>query len=154
VNSYKITITPFGASALIVQWPNQVSETILDDILNFQKKLSGHFKDNWEFVPAYNSLTLIKRDSQIDFKKLKNKLLAIYKGKGESGNASRYLWKLPVCYDDEFAMDLSFLEGQLQLSKEELIRLHTSHQYTVYGIGFFTRIYVFGRFATSVGNKA
>jgi len=48
----------------------------------------------------------------------------------------RNLWKLPVCYDSEFGPDLKETAEKLFVSESELIKLHTSHTYTVYGIGF------------------
>ncbi|NKI32455.1 5-oxoprolinase subunit PxpB [Croceivirga thetidis] len=136
MNSFPITIDAYGESAIIVKWPNEVSEEILDDILFFQEKLKGVLDDNWDLIPAYNSLTLVNPFTTISFQEIKPKLEEWYSTKGMLGQTERYLWKLPVCYDDEFALDFSSLEDQIGLSKEEIIKLHTSHSYTVYGIGF------------------
>ena len=46
------------------------------------------------------------------------------------------MWKIPVCYDVDFGLDLQETANQLQLSITELIKYHTSPRYTVYGIGF------------------
>ncbi len=45
-------------------------------------------------------------------------------------------WKIPVFYHSEFAKDYSFLEEKLNLTKAEIIALHKSRTYTIYGIGF------------------
>jgi len=44
--------------------------------------------------------------------------------------------RIPVCYDDSFGQDLSFIAETNHLTKEEIIRLHTSDEYYVYMIGF------------------
>ena len=45
-------------------------------------------------------------------------------------------WKIPVFYDSELANDYSSLEEKLNLTKAEIIALHQSRSYTIYGIGF------------------
>lgn len=44
--------------------------------------------------------------------------------------------RIPVCYDDEFAPDLPFVMSHAGLSREEVLRLHSAHTYTVYMVGF------------------
>jgi len=138
VSSYPITIRPFGEDAILIEWPPVVSESILYDILDFSESIRWDFKDymNWELVPAYCSLTLIDRDNKIDFSKTKFELLECYKNRKAKKPAPRYLWKLPVCYDLEFGIDLEEVSKILSMSIEDVIKAHTHHIYTVYGIGF------------------
>jgi KipI family sensor histidine kinase inhibitor len=138
VSSYPISIRPFGEDAILIEWPNEVSEAILYDILDFAEIFKLVFKDsfNWELVPAYNSLTLINRENKIDFSKTKFLLQECYKNRKASGHSQRYLWKLPVCYDLEFGIDLEEVSTTLGKNIEDTIKVHTHHIYTVYGIGF------------------
>jgi len=138
VGTYSISIRPFGVHAILIEWPNRVEETILDDILQFTKFLKSEClkNENWEIVPAYNSLTLIHRDKPIAFKEFKKKLEIWYSEKREIGVGEKYLWRLPVCYDLEFGIDFSSVSQQLNKSIEEIISLHTENIYTLYGIGF------------------
>jgi len=46
------------------------------------------------------------------------------------------LIRIPVCYDNEFAIDLPWIAEQKSLTREEIIRLHSSRQYHVYMLGF------------------
>ena len=87
-------------------------------------------------VPAYNSVTLIHRDKPIKFKDFKEKLEEWYKDKKETRSKHRNLWRLPVCYDLEFGIDLQELSERLKKTIEEIIKLHTENSYTLYGIGF------------------
>ncbi|MGB5460508.1 MAG: 5-oxoprolinase subunit PxpB [Eudoraea sp.] len=138
MSSYPISIRPFGEHAILIEWPNEVSEAILYDILDFAESFKLVFKDaiNWELVPAYNSLTLINRENRIEFSKIKFQLLECYKNRKTSGHPQRYLWKLPVCYDLEFGIDLEEVSKILGISIKDIIKAHTHHIYTVYGIGF------------------
>ena len=46
------------------------------------------------------------------------------------------LVRIPVCYDDEFAIDLRWIAEQKNLTREEIVHLHSSRQYRVYMLGF------------------
>ncbi|MEO9893926.1 5-oxoprolinase subunit PxpB [Aurantibacter sp.] len=136
---YPISIRPFGIHAVLVEWPNEVEEGILNDILHFKHYLVNEClpKGQWELVPAYNSLTLIQLSETIDFKKFSNKLNTWYNDIKELNiRVQRYLCKLPVCYDLDFGIDLNEVSEKLGLSVDEIIKQHTEHIYRVYGIGF------------------
>ncbi len=138
MSTYDISIRPFGIHSILVEWPNRVEEAILEDILQFIQHLENHcFEDEkWEMVPAYNSLTLINREKPIDFENFKAKLLEWYAADKKDVYREKLLWRLPVCYDHQFGIDLEEVSERLGLSTEEIIKLHTENQYTVYAIGF------------------
>lgn len=133
---FPITVKPFGETAILMEWPKEVDENILNDILNYQQVLKAALKDDWVLVPSYNSLTLIRQKADFEFSKVKANLLEWYQNATNALILERNLWKLPVCYDLEFGLDLQETADKLFISVEELIKLHTSHEYTVYGIGF------------------
>ena len=55
----------------------------------------------------------------------------------EPTNKSAFkLWKVPVCYDREFGLDLVEISKVKKLSFAEIIKLHSGVIYTVYFIGF------------------
>ena len=138
MSNHPISLKPFGDQAILIEWPAKVEESILYDILVFSEYLKSNCLDalNWELVPAYNSLTLIHRQ-KIDAPSVMIEQLKSWYSNVESHiPLKRQLWKLPVCYDEEFGIDLNQAADSLNLSVEELIELHTEHIYTVYGIGF------------------
>jgi len=138
VNSFPISIKSFGEQAILIEWPNRVEETILYDILRFNRYLIENYLDSkeWESVPAYNSLTLINRKRTIDFKVLKRDLRERYSKNQDLVSTQRFIWKLPVCYDLEFGIDLEEVSLLLGKTITETVAFHTQHTYTVYGIGF------------------
>ncbi|WP_298475842.1 5-oxoprolinase subunit PxpB [uncultured Maribacter sp.] len=135
--NYSISIRAYGVHAILIEWPNHVKEDILEDILSFKEYLIHTCIDakDWEVIPAYNSLTLIFRKKEIVFNKVKEQLQQWYSQKTPYIKDS-FLWKLPVCYDASFGIDLKETCDVLNLSMEELIKCHTEKEYTVYGIGF------------------
>ncbi|WP_339705278.1 5-oxoprolinase subunit PxpB [uncultured Kriegella sp.] len=138
MSNYSISIRPYGVHTVLVEWPNKVEEAILDDILLFMRHLRTNCLDEtfWEMIPAYNSLTLLYRKDPIDFLAFSQTLHDWYSNKEEAVLPQKYLWKLPVCYDLDFGIDLKEISDVLDLSIENIIALHTKSPYTVYGIGF------------------
>jgi len=138
VNSPKINIKSFGIHSVLIEWPNEVSELILDKILHFERFLNKEVFTNkeWELVPSYNSLLIINRTKKIDFEKFSFNINQWYVQLKETPKPDRYLWRLPVSYDLEFGIDLEMVANQLHKTKEEIIALHTRATYTVFGIGF------------------
>ncbi|WP_116772320.1 5-oxoprolinase subunit PxpB [Maribacter litoralis] len=138
MNSPKINIKPFGVHSVLIEWPNEVSEHILEKILHFETFLSKEVltEHDWELVPSYNSLLVINRTEEIDFAKISADIHSWYGQLKETAKPDRYLWRLPVTYDLEFGLDLEDVASQLNKSIEEVIALHTGATYTVYGIGF------------------
>ena len=138
MSAFKISVRQFGAHAILVEWPNKVEESILDEILQFIQYLKKNqlSEKEWEFVPAYNSLTLICKDTVLDFDYYKPKIKEWHGLIKKVAPATRYLWRLPVSYDLEFGLDLQEISGRLNLEVERIIELHSSSIYNVYGIGF------------------
>ncbi len=136
MKSYPIKTKPFGEYALLIEWPKEVDERILKDILAFEKRLRAEWPDI-ETVPAYNSLTIILNDDIASTYDLSIKVHDLYHSKEDGAlNLEQYLWTLPVCYDAEFGLDLKMVADHLNLTVDELIAKHTGQEYTVFGIGF------------------
>lgn len=137
MKKFPITIKPFGESAVLVEWPEQVNGSILAEILDYVEVFKALGLPDWEMSVAYNSLTLVHRGEALDFGDIRKVLEDCHK-KLRPGQAKRkqHLWTLPVCYDPEFGIDLAEVCQRLGLSAKELIQQHTAHRYLVYGIGF------------------
>lgn len=138
MGKFSISIRPFGVHAILVEWSNTVDEAILNDILKFTNYLETACLDvsKWEIVPAYNSVTLILRKEPIDFDRLIPRLKQWHEECRDIKPKQKFLWRLPVCYDSDFGVDLEEVANELSLDIPELIKKHTENVYTVYGIGF------------------
>lgn len=138
MSAYEISIRPFGVHSILVEWPARVEESILEDMLQFIQHLRVHCLEDekWEMVPAYNSVTLIHREKPIAFEKFKAQLLDWYAADKKEIKRDKFLWRLPVCYDLEFGIDLQEVSEYTGCGIDKIIELHTGSRYTVYGIGF------------------
>ncbi|HET8736750.1 MAG TPA: 5-oxoprolinase subunit PxpB [Pricia sp.] len=138
MSSYEISVRPFGIHSILLEWPDRVDVAILEDMLQFIEHLRAHCLNGgkWEMVPAYNSVTLIHREKPIVFEKFKRQLLGWYGEDKRDVLREKILWRLPVCYDLEFGIDLQEVAEHAGRSVEEVVKLHTKNPYTVFGIGF------------------
>lgn len=138
MNIPSIHIKPFGVHAVLIEWANEVDEAILNSILQFEDYLHENCLegDGWETVPAYNSLLILNRNSNLDYDDFSEKIQGWYQEEKDISQRQRYLWRLPVSYDLEFGVDLEHVAKTLGKTADEVIALHTNNVYTVYGIGF------------------
>ncbi|MDH3699132.1 MAG: 5-oxoprolinase subunit PxpB [Flavobacteriaceae bacterium] len=135
---FEINIQPLGHQALLINWPDEVSEAILKEMLRLKDILQaeGYNAPDWDIVMAYRSLALINNKGPIHYKEVKIRVeVYLHRTSTEALSASTR-WYLPVCYDEEFALDLDEICSRLKVDQQGLIDLHTSTNYLVYGIGF------------------
>jgi len=153
VKNYPITLKPFGEKAILIEWPIMVEEGILFDIIRFKTVLETEFNTNFELIPAYNSITIISNTEDFNFTDLEEKIPKLYQTKRTLIETKRTLWKLPVCYDPEFGIDLDEVASNLKMTSSELIKIHSSQKYTVYGIGFLPGFMYLGGLPKTIETK-
>jgi len=137
MNSQAPIFRPFGPSAIIAEWPAKIDSKLLKIIVNYKKSLAEYYhKVNVEIINTYCSITIFYVDG---IENIYDEILRL-KGVDFSRNTAveraRKRWRIPVCYDGEFGLDLAELAMKKECSIEEVIRLHVSAIYTVYFLGF------------------
>jgi inhibitor of KinA len=135
---------PLGERAVTVRWSAEMNREANQRALALLKHLENEpFTGYVEAVPAYTSLT-VYYDPILVYRKTKQSpytaVCQWLKSRIEalptvSVPPSRKV-EIPVCYDPEFAPDLSFVAAHNGLTEEEVIELHTAPTYHVTMIGF------------------
>jgi inhibitor of KinA len=134
--NFKILYKRFGSSSILIEWTAVINETILDDILNFQVKINNwDIEKDLQMTHAYHSL-LVNFYDDIDFDKQVLVLKEIYNTSNNRIKRSSKLWRIPVCYDISFGIDLKTISLDKKMSKDDIIKRHSQAIYTVYFIGF------------------
>jgi len=130
------TYKPFGKKAILIEWPNKISESILYDILRFKENIRTSYNNFKDITTAYNTLTvnLNNIDLMIDIEIVK--LKKIYKNNTVIKSLKNYLWHIPVCYNSALAVDLENVLEIKNMSLKKLIKRHSEPIYTVYFLGF------------------
>lgn len=134
---YELKFSRYNEYSVLIEWPAVMDENMLKNILNYKKSIQNlHIKSVIEVINTYNSLLIIY-DSTID--NINDEILRLKSLKIEADtieDTSSRLWRIPVCYDDDFGIDLIAFSKEKKLSKDEVIKLHSSAIYTIFFIGF------------------
>ncbi|MBZ9630531.1 5-oxoprolinase subunit PxpB [Salegentibacter sp. LM13S] len=130
-------IKPMGERGILIEFEPEISERLLEKLLFYKNKLEELYTEvNVEIINTYNSLLI---SYMFSIENLYDEVSAVKELLSEAKIGkinNRQIFRLPVCYDEEFGWDLELIAEEKNLSKEEIIKLHTRPFYTVYFTGF------------------
>ncbi len=137
MSTYNLTYKPYGNHAILIEWPSKIDDNILKNVIFFKNNiLKNNIKVIVDIINTYNSLTIIYHST---IKKIYNEistLKSIYKDTSSQFELRNYYWKIPVCYDLKFGLDLEEISAKKGMDIDSIIDLHSGTIYTVYFIGF------------------
>ncbi|MFN3400720.1 MAG: 5-oxoprolinase subunit B family protein, partial [Ferrovibrio sp.] len=88
-----------------------------------------------ETIPSFRAL-LVQYDPLVTSRAdLESHVRGLLDGLKPQQRAGR-LWCLPVCYAEDFALDLQEVAQNCKLTPEQVIEIHTGGRYFVYMLGF------------------
>jgi inhibitor of KinA len=132
-------IYELGDSALTIEFGNEINESVHQEVMKrFYQFQSFPLPGTLDLIPAYASLTIVfdlgvvasRFEGLVGMKKLIEKKLAEdFTGHLPEGR----LHEIPCEY---VGADLSFVAKSCGLSEQEIIRIHSEKEYTVYFLGF------------------
>ncbi len=136
MGAYTITYKPYGKRAILVEWNTGIDENTLNNVLNFKKCITkNNAKVILDIISTYNSLTIFYHTT---IENIYNEILtlkSIYNSCTSSNIVKKTLWKIPVCYDDKFGIDLKEVAKKNNLDTHEKKHRHSISNYTIYIIG-------------------
>ena len=140
---FPIKIYPLCEKALCIDWGNCIDEEINSNVTALNRLLlKDPFLGFIETVPAYSTLTiyyqpeLVAKENNNPFLYIKNYVEDLLPAIKISDQSPVKIIEVPVCYDHEFGPDLEFVAASNHLTKEEVIAIHCSKEYSVYMMGF------------------
>lgn len=89
-----------------------------------------------EMVPTYASLMIHYRPELILHNELVEQLEKRIAGMNKVEEAKAVVKEVPICYGGELGPDLEDCAAYEKVSADELIRMHSSHEYYSYMLGF------------------
>lgn len=126
-----------GDKSLVVEFGNSISPEINAKIRSMvqaldKQKISGIN----EIIPTYRSILVLYDPLIIEFNNLVDKLKTIESSLKDSNESQIRIIELPTVYGGEYGPDIEFVAKHNNLSKQEVIDIHTSRDYLVYMLGF------------------
>jgi inhibitor of KinA len=141
VSNFNWKVQALGDHAIQFYLPEKMDATLISEIKCFHNFIfSQQLKEIKDSIPSYHTLTLIY-DIQLMHEPLDfaNELIEKYVSDRKTiitSTAVNEIIEVPVCYDEDFGIDLINMSTKLNLSITELIKIHTENIYQVYCLGF------------------
>jgi len=128
-------ISNLGDAALYCDFGNEVNKKINSNVIKYFKSIK---KENIEGItnltPSYNKLIISFDLDFVNFLELKKKIANI-KILDSSDEKAKTI-KIPICCDNEFALDIERLSEKLKLKKKEILNNYLNKEYFCYMTGF------------------
>lgn len=132
-----MTYKAYGKHAVLIEWPARIDINILQNIILFKNKiLNSNIKVIVDIINTYNSLTIVYIPT---IKNIYSEILtlkSIYSKNLKPIKVVNYHWRIPVCYDLQFGLDLEAISIANKISIDEIIETHSNTIYTVFFVGF------------------
>ena len=135
--AFDLAYKPYGDHSILIEWPSVIDKNVLFDVLSFKEKIQkNNIKSIIDVNSAYNSILITYDLFNNSYKAVVTSLDALYLQEDVYTKPTFRQWKIPVCYDAFFAIDLNEISLTKNSSKDDIIKRHSQVNYTVYFIGF------------------
>ena len=125
-----------GDRALIVEFGDRVDRALSDDVLGLDASLrSSGLPGVVETVPTFRSLMVYYNPLVTNRADLERAIAGLLDRRSGPRKGAT-LWRLPICYDGEFAPDLAEVAQRARLALSDVVALHSAVRYHVYMLGF------------------
>ncbi len=133
-----IKFLPAGDCSFVIEFGNEISPEVNKKIRKMMVDLKAENIDGLvEMVPTYCSMLINYNPCKISYKELESKVKKLYKNSSKSEEEDEVtLVEIPTLYNDECGPDLEYVANHNNLTKDEVIKIHTGTDYLVYMLGF------------------
>ncbi|WP_432449093.1 5-oxoprolinase subunit B family protein [Aliiroseovarius marinus] len=127
---------PVGDHALLVEFADAISEAATARVLDLDRALTAHPPDGLvEVVPGLVNLLVEFDPVTTTHEDIQAAVVPLLEQTASSTKAAP-LRQVPVCYDADFAPDLSDVAARAGISEEAVIKAHLAGDYRVLMYGF------------------
>jgi inhibitor of KinA len=131
-------IDALGDSALIINLADDASDSsrLLARVLSAAEAIErAKLPGVVDVTSSYESVAVFFDITQVE-PRIEDKIGALIASAGVRVPGKKRRVEIPVCYDEEFALDLERIANHTSLTPDAIIALHSSAEYTVACIGF------------------
>ena len=136
-------ISNLGDAAVYCDFGKEVNKDVNSKVIKYFKNLKEqNFEGIINLTPSYNKLIISFDLTVTNFKKVKQIVENL--DIKEISSSSENKIEIPICCDEEFALDLNRLENKLNKSAKEILETFFSKEYFCYMTGFIAGMPFFG----------
>jgi len=132
-------ISNLGDAAIYCDFGQEVNEKINLNVISYFNHLKKLVNDNkivgvTNLTPSYNKLIISFNLEKTNYNEIKKILENLKITKNNYENPKKI--KIPICCDQEYALDLISLSNKLKISENKIIDIHLNKEYFCYMTGF------------------
>jgi len=132
-------ISNLGDTAVYCDFGIEVNESINANVIDYFNHLSKLIKEKevegiTNLTPSYNKLIISFDLTVTNYKKIKNLIEGLIICRDIKNDNQKI--KIPVCCDDEYALDITRLIKKLNINKDQILELYFNKEYFCYMTGF------------------
>lgn len=132
----EFSISKYGNAAALISFENEIRIDIHHQVRFLYESLRRFPEAGIKAItPAYNSILVYyePRVQNIEgLSQLSQEILSHF----DISELPLFEVEIPVCYDEEFGLDHSFVQEHTGFNREQIIEKHTDSRYLVYMLGF------------------
>tara|TARA_Y100000590_G_scaffold199852_1_gene227008 strand:- start:1221 stop:1871 length:651 start_codon:yes stop_codon:yes gene_type:complete len=140
-----IEIVPSGDCIVIIKDLNDMKSSTLT---NYIEKLK--LREIEDVISLKNSVGIIFDPHKITSSEFIKKIKNLISNKKLTNNKSLKTWKIPICYDEEFGIDLIEISAKCKLDIDQVKKLHKELIYEVDLVGFLPGFLYLGNLEKSL----
>tara|TARA_R100000935_G_scaffold58346_1_gene94999 strand:- start:1884 stop:2618 length:735 start_codon:yes stop_codon:yes gene_type:complete len=130
-------IKPMGDRAILINFKPEINENLLEKLMNLKNIIENNLvEDKVEVINTYHSLLIVYAFTIDNIYGKISGLEELVSRANIGKKINSQIYHIPVCYNEEFGLDLELLSKEKNLKISEIIQLHTAPTYTVYFTGF------------------
>ncbi|MGE5203030.1 MAG: 5-oxoprolinase subunit PxpB [Acidobacteriota bacterium] len=131
-----VRFLPCGDTAIAVEFGDRIDRALSNEVLALRSRIrSANIRGVVETVPTYRSLLIHYDPLQTSASEIIEAAQNLVSGEATI-DRTRHLWRVPVCYEGDFAPDLADVAEQTGLRPDQVVSLHAATRYHVYMVGF------------------
>ena len=133
----QVSFLTCGDCAVTVAFPQEIREETNRRIRFLAARIqSAGIHGVQETVPTFCSLTVYYDPLVLPRKKLEHHILRLLGSYRDNASAQKRVFRIPVCYEGDFAPDMEDVCRLTGLTRQQVIALHSSVDYLIYMLGF------------------
>jgi KipI family sensor histidine kinase inhibitor len=133
-------IETLGDSAVSLEFGDEISPEINARVMAVyaaleEQRAAGALPGVVELVPSFRALAVHYNPQQTSRTELDGLLTPFLRVSAKAASHGRR-WILPACYEPDFAPDLQDIAERANMAPADVVRLHTTTDFTIYILGF------------------
>jgi inhibitor of KinA len=141
----KPRFAPVGDCAVAVEFGDTIDLDINRRVLALDRAIAiSDLPGIVETVPTFRSLLVVYEPEEIEFRTLTRRLSLMVDTRAAPRADRERLWTIPIAYDFPGNTDFERIREITRLTRDEVIRHHTSAEYDVFLIGFIPGMPIMG----------